>query len=123
MVPAPDQHHGIVPPADPAGYGGNLAVIPRARDVAEAGPYRWIRHPRYAGEIVSSLGLTIAAHSLPLPSAFVWLGICALQVTGLCREEQLLPAAPARVRRLPDQGRGAIARDLLIPLAGGRRAG
>ena len=79
-------------------------MIPRARDVAEAGPYRWIRHPRYAGEIVSSLGLTIAAHSLPLPLT-AWppllsgSGFVRCRFTGLCREEQLLPAAPARVRR------------------------
>jgi protein-S-isoprenylcysteine O-methyltransferase Ste14 len=70
--------------------GRNLSVIPQARDVADAGPYRWIRHPLYAGEIVSSMGLTIAAHSLA--AVAVWLGICALQVYRALREEQLLLA-------------------------------
>jgi len=71
--------------------GRNLSVIPQVRGVADAGPYRWIRHPLYAGEIVSSLGLTIAAHSLA--AIGVWLGLCALQVYRAVREEQLLLAA------------------------------
>ena len=30
--------------------GRNLSVIAQAREVAEHGPYRWIRHPLYTGE-------------------------------------------------------------------------
>jgi len=70
--------------------GRNLSVIAQARDVADRGPYRWIRHPLYAGEIVSSLGLAVAAHSLA--AVAVWLGICALQAYRALREEQLLLA-------------------------------
>jgi len=70
--------------------GRNLSVIAQARDVADRGPYRWIRHPLYAGEIVSSLGLAVAAHSLA--AVAVWLGICALQAYRAVREEQLLLA-------------------------------
>jgi protein-S-isoprenylcysteine O-methyltransferase Ste14 len=70
--------------------GRNLSVIAQARDVADGGPYRWIRHPLYAGEIVSTLGLAIAAHSLA--AIAVWLGICALQAYRAVREEQLLLA-------------------------------
>ena len=70
--------------------GRNLSVIAQARDVADRGPYRWIRHPLYAGEIVSSLGLTVAAHSLAATA--VWLGLCALQAYRALREEQLLLA-------------------------------
>jgi protein-S-isoprenylcysteine O-methyltransferase Ste14 len=56
-------------------------------------PYRWIRHPLYAGEIVSTLGLAIAARSLA--AIAVWLGICALQAYRAVREEQLLlPVLP-----------------------------
>ena len=39
--------------------GRNLSVIPQARDVADAGPYRWIRHPLYAGEIVEERESTL----------------------------------------------------------------
>jgi protein-S-isoprenylcysteine O-methyltransferase Ste14 len=87
--------------------GRNLSVIPQVRDVADAGPYRWIRHPLYAGEIVSSLGLTIAAHSLA--AIAVWLGICALQVYRAVREEQLLLAV------LPAYGAYRIRTAALLP--------
>jgi protein-S-isoprenylcysteine O-methyltransferase Ste14 len=71
--------------------GRNLSVIAQARGVADRGPYRWVRHPLYAGEIVSSLGLAVAAHSLA--AAAIWLGFCGLQAYRALREEQLLLAA------------------------------
>jgi protein-S-isoprenylcysteine O-methyltransferase Ste14 len=70
--------------------GRNVSVIAQARDVADRGPYRWVRHPLYTGEIVSSLGLAVAAHSLA--AVAVWLGFCALQAYRALREEQLLLA-------------------------------
>ena len=87
--------------------GRNLSVIAQARDVADRGPYRWIRHPLYAGEIVSSLGLAIAAHSVA--AIAVWLGICALQVYRAVREEQLLLAV------LPGYGAYRIRTAVLLP--------
>ena len=70
--------------------GSNLSVIAQARGVSDRGPYHWIRHPLYAGEIVSALGLAVAAHSLA--AAAVWAGFCGLQVYRALREEQLLLA-------------------------------
>ena len=87
--------------------GRNLSVIAQARDVADRGPYRWIRHPLYVGEIVSSLGLAIAAHRLA--AIAVWLGICALQVYRAVREEQLLLVA------LPGYGAYRIRTAALLP--------
>ena len=87
--------------------GRNLSVIAQARDVADRGPYRWIRHPLYVGEIVSSLGLAIAAHSLA--AIAVWLGICALQVYRAVREEQLLLTV------LPGYGAYRIRTAALLP--------
>ena len=87
--------------------GRNLSVIAQARDVADRGPYRWIRHPLYAGEIVSSLGLAIAAHSLA--AIAVWLGVCALQAYRAVREEQLLLAV------LPGYGAYRIRTAALLP--------
>jgi protein-S-isoprenylcysteine O-methyltransferase Ste14 len=87
--------------------GRNLSVIAQVRDVADGGPYRWIRHPLYAGEIVSTLGLAIAAHS---PAAIaVWLGTCALQAYRAVREEQLLLAV------LPGYGAYRIRTAALLP--------
>jgi protein-S-isoprenylcysteine O-methyltransferase Ste14 len=79
------------PPRGLTQAGRAVAAPP---SVADRGPYRWIRHPLYAGEIVSSLGLAVAAHSLAAMA--VWLGICALQVYRALREEQLLLAVLPR---------------------------
>jgi protein-S-isoprenylcysteine O-methyltransferase Ste14 len=87
--------------------GRNLSVIAQVRDVADGGPYRWIRHPLYAGEIVSTLGLAIAAHSLAAMA--VWLGICVLQAYRAVREEQLLLAV------LPGYGAYRIRTAALLP--------
>jgi hypothetical protein len=74
--------------------GRNLSVFAQARELVDRGPYRWIRHPLYAGEIVSCLGLAIAAGT---PAAFAaWLALCALQGYRVLREEQvLLQALPS----------------------------
>jgi protein-S-isoprenylcysteine O-methyltransferase Ste14 len=87
--------------------GRNLSVIAQARDVADRGPYRWIRHPLYVGEIVSSLGIAIAAHSLA--AIAVWLVVCGLQVYRAVREEQLLLAV------LPGYGAYRIRTAALLP--------
>ncbi len=68
--------------------GRSLSVLAQARELVRRGPYRWIRHPLYAGEIVSSLGIAIIVGSLP--AAGVWAAICALQVYRAVREEQVL---------------------------------
>jgi protein-S-isoprenylcysteine O-methyltransferase Ste14 len=68
-----------------------VSVIAQARGLADRGPYRWVRHPLYSGEIVSSLGLVLLAGS---PAAWgAWLGFCALQAYRALREEQLLARA------------------------------
>ncbi|HET6741638.1 MAG TPA: isoprenylcysteine carboxylmethyltransferase family protein [Kribbella sp.] len=74
--------------------GKNLSVVAQARDVVQHGPYRWVRHPLYTGELVSSLGVVIAAGS---PAAGgVWLLLVALQVYRALREEHVL------LRTLPE---------------------
>jgi len=71
--------------------GKNLSVIAQARGVAERGPYRHVRHPLYTGEIVSGLGLAIAAGTWP---AFaLWTALIAMQVYRARREEQVLVQA------------------------------
>jgi protein-S-isoprenylcysteine O-methyltransferase Ste14 len=74
--------------------GRNVSVLAQARDVVDRGPYRWVRHPLYAGEIVSALGVAIAMNS---PAALTcWLVLCGLQVYRALREEQvLMDALPA----------------------------
>jgi protein-S-isoprenylcysteine O-methyltransferase Ste14 len=71
--------------------GRNLSVIAQAREVAQHGPYRWVRHPLYTGEIVSSLGLAIVAGTIA--AAGLWITLVALQVYRARREEQVLIGA------------------------------
>jgi protein-S-isoprenylcysteine O-methyltransferase Ste14 len=74
--------------------GRNVSVLAQARTVVDRGPYRWVRHPLYAGEIVSSLGVALAMNSLAALAC--WLVLCGLQVYRALREEQvLLDALPA----------------------------
>ncbi len=68
--------------------GRNLSVIAQAREIADRGPYRWVRHPLYTGEIVASLGLALTAGTLAAGAA--WLCLCALQAYRALREEQVL---------------------------------
>jgi protein-S-isoprenylcysteine O-methyltransferase Ste14 len=68
--------------------GRSLSVLAQARDVVERGPYRWVRHPLYTGEIVASLGLAVTIGTAA--AAAVWLALCILQVYRALREEQVL---------------------------------
>jgi protein-S-isoprenylcysteine O-methyltransferase Ste14 len=77
--------------------GRNVSVIPQARKLAEGGPYRWVRHPLYTGEIFSSLGLVLTFWSLA--ALAVWLVFCYLQVYRAVREEELLVAVLPGYRR------------------------
>ena len=71
--------------------GRNLSVLAQARGLAERGPYRWGRHPLYTAELVSALGLTIAAGT---PAAAVtWVVLCLFQVYRAVTEEQVLRGA------------------------------
>ena len=71
--------------------GRNLSIIAQAREIAERGPYRLVRHPLYLGEMVSLLGLAVAAGTV---AAFAgWAAFVAMQVYRARREEQVLLAA------------------------------
>jgi protein-S-isoprenylcysteine O-methyltransferase Ste14 len=70
--------------------GRNLSVLAQVRGLADSGPYRLVRHPLYAGEIVSALGLTLIAGSAA--ALALWLGLCAMQAYRARAEEKLLLA-------------------------------
>jgi protein-S-isoprenylcysteine O-methyltransferase Ste14 len=74
--------------------GRNLSILAQARAVADRGPYRWVRHPLYTGELISSLGVALAVGSAAAMA--IWLALCGLQVYRAVREEQVL------LRALPD---------------------
>ncbi|MGB6453768.1 MAG: isoprenylcysteine carboxylmethyltransferase family protein [Streptosporangiaceae bacterium] len=74
----------------------NVSVLAQARDVVVRGPYRWMRHPLYVGELVSTLGLAIAANSYL--ALGLWVALCGLQAYRAMREEQVLLQACAAYR-------------------------
>ena len=95
--------------------GRNVSVLAQARAVVDQGPYRWVRHPLYAGEIVSSLGVAIAMNSLAALGC--WLVLCCMQVYRALREEQVLLGA------LPDYRDYRMRTAALVPGLFWRRAG
>ena len=44
--------------------GFSFSIAPEDRGIVTHGPYRWVRHPMYLGEILSLLGLCIAAKNM-----------------------------------------------------------
>jgi protein-S-isoprenylcysteine O-methyltransferase Ste14 len=74
--------------------GRSLSILAQARVVVQRGPYRWVRHPLYLGEVVASLGLALTVGSPA--AALLWVGLCAMQVYRAGREEEVLS------RSLPD---------------------
>lgn len=71
--------------------GRNISVLAQARDIVVQGPYRWVRHPLYLGELVASLGIAIAVNSYL--ALALWIALCGLQVYRAVREEQVLSQA------------------------------
>jgi protein-S-isoprenylcysteine O-methyltransferase Ste14 len=82
-----------------------LSVLPQARALVDEGPYRWVRHPLYLGELVAVAGFAVRgghpAHVALLAA------LLALQLYRASREERLLAdgipgyrAYAARTRRI-----------------------
>jgi protein-S-isoprenylcysteine O-methyltransferase Ste14 len=71
--------------------GKSFSIVPEARKLVTTGPYGWARHPLYAAEIVTVLGLML---QYVQPWAVVMgLAVIALQVTRSLFEERVLGEA------------------------------
>jgi protein-S-isoprenylcysteine O-methyltransferase Ste14 len=82
--------------------GRSFAVLPSLRRLVMRGPYGWIRHPAYAGQLLMMLGCAVAAWSWP--AAGVLLFALAAVVARIVIEERFLAAAAdyrAYTRRVP----------------------
>jgi protein-S-isoprenylcysteine O-methyltransferase Ste14 len=95
--------------------GRCFGILPEARGLVRRGPYRFVRHPVYLGEITAFAGLTLAAL---VPRNVALLAVLVLaQVTRAHFEERALSAAfPEYVgymkttgRLFPPLRRGAVA--------------
>lgn len=76
--------------------GRSFGVLPAVREMVVAGPFRLVRHPTYASELVMVLACVVAAPTPPL-----FLVLCAAAVSVAVRihiEEELLRQDPAYAR-------------------------
>ena len=65
--------------------------VEKDREVTSSGPYRWTRHPLYAGSAVIGLGLAIACHNW-IAAAIVALYLSATLTAAIHTEEAWLRA-------------------------------
>ena len=75
--------------------GRSFAVLPGVRDVVSAGPYRLIRHPVYAAELVMMLGCAVALGAAM--GFFVWMFVAGWVVVRIVAEERRLNGSLAYV--------------------------
>ncbi len=68
--------------------GKSFAVLPSVRRVITRGPYQWVRHPAYAGELVMLAACVVAERSAILLA--IWLAAGLLIVPRILAEERLL---------------------------------
>jgi protein-S-isoprenylcysteine O-methyltransferase Ste14 len=71
--------------------GKSFSIVPEARRLVTSGPYAWARHPLYAAEIVTVLGLMLQ-YRQPW-AAVMGAVVVALQVTRSVFEERVLGEA------------------------------
>jgi protein-S-isoprenylcysteine O-methyltransferase Ste14 len=71
----------------------SFGVVPANHGVKIAGPYRFVRHPMYAGYTITHIGFLLAVPSLW--NALVYSMALALQIARLLKEENLLSRDPS----------------------------
>lgn len=70
-----------------------FGLFPEVRGLVTTGPYRYVRHPLYLGEIVTGLGIVVGAGRLPPVGLFVILCVCQYWRAQL-EEKALVEAFP-----------------------------
>lgn len=73
-----------------AWLGRSFAILPQARALVTSGPYRIVRHPLYATELVSSIGIAMI-FAQPW-SVLITIAAFALQLRRMAYEERILTA-------------------------------
>jgi protein-S-isoprenylcysteine O-methyltransferase Ste14 len=89
--------------------GRHFGVVSDVRGLVTSGPYRWVRHPLYAGETLTIIGLVLAV-ATPFTIAVFAAGM-TFQIIRARVEEQALTAA------FPEYTAYAARTPMLIPLS------
>ncbi|HYY88366.1 MAG TPA: isoprenylcysteine carboxylmethyltransferase family protein [Chloroflexota bacterium] len=87
-----------------ATLGRCFGLLPEVRGLVQRGPYRWVRHPVYLGELTSALGLLIARPHpaiVALYLVFVWLQLWRTQLEEAALMEVFPSEYPAYRERVP----------------------
>lgn len=95
---------GVLAVAALASLGRAFAILPAVRGVVARGPYRWVRHPAYAGELVMIAACAMARADLA--AAAILAAATALAVARIFAEERMLAELPAYgeyARRVPNR--------------------
>jgi protein-S-isoprenylcysteine O-methyltransferase Ste14 len=71
---------------------GSFGIVPANRGVQAAGVYRWVRHPIYAGYIVTEIAYTIANPTVR--NTVIATAAIALQLIRISNEEHHLSSDP-----------------------------
>lgn len=74
--------------------GARFGIAPADRGLVANGPYRFVRHPMYLGELVLRLTL-VSTSPQPFLAAGLFLALAAIQVLRAIREEQIISGYPA----------------------------
>jgi protein-S-isoprenylcysteine O-methyltransferase Ste14 len=73
--------------------GPRFGIAPADRGLVANGPYRFVRHPMYLGELVLRLTL-VTTSSQPFLAAGFFIALAAIQVLRAVREERIIAGYP-----------------------------
>ena len=92
--------------------GRCFAVLPARRGVVKGGPYRFVRHPAYTGELLMLLGCAMAAGRWP---GYALLAVAVVLVTVRALAEERVLAVDPDYRDYQRQTRGMLLPGIAIP--------
>ena len=69
--------------------GPRFGIAPADRGLTVRGPYRFIRHPMYLGELIFRVALVFSSRNIAL-ALLVGLLLAAIQISRILREEKLI---------------------------------
>ena len=71
-----------------ASLGRSFGVVAANRGIKQSGPYRWVRHPLYAGELIFFTGFLLTSFSSI--NLVLWFGVlCGLVIRSWAEEDHL----------------------------------